>query len=276
MTPNQPYSLGQYYDSGLDICVNPLVGLAQLNDACITMGPTSSSYAHYPWVAGYDLANCQGEPSSNFSVPVGCIDNSNLVDDNDDYSVTPSLMISELYDNKWKSSNTIEIEPLFPTPSPNSDRERHVVRQYQTLQNSLAKLSSRIETLKNEKYDRELGLWYQDDDPNEFETFTYTYIPGKSSTTNSDSLTGGAIVGIVIGVIAITVFIGVGIAVFFCGWTMFGLIDVNQSKKNDVAPNLELSFDYGNKSTTHSITNPILTPQSNNSKTGEKINFDLA
>ncbi len=198
LTPNQPYSLGQYYDSGLDICVNPLVGLAQLNDACITMGPTSSSYAHYPWVAGYDLANCQGEPSSNFSVPVGCIYNPNLVGDDDDYSVIPSRVVLDLYAQQQVSC-TLFFEPLFPSQLDNEhdpeSMEKYVrqrmINNMQIQQESLERLSVRLESMKFEtKETRVLGLWYYgDDNPDQLETLTYSYIPGNNVPSQSQSPT---------------------------------------------------------------------------------------
>jgi hypothetical protein len=111
---------------------------------------------------------------------------------------------------------------------------------------------------------RELGLFYYYDDDtrsddfspyDQYTSFSYTKVSSTSGTPQSSSLlSAGAIAGIVLGVIALLVVIGIAIAVFVFGWGMFGLQSSTptQSHTNGDTSNNDEAIELS------SVPNPIL------------------
>ncbi len=227
LSSGQTYTVGQFYESGVNVCFNTLYFFAQVENECITTNSQYSTYSHYPWVASYDDASCAGPVNYNMTYYLGCVDN-------------PNVPTSAVSIDRLSSKEVPAIRPLFSSLF--------------SLPNIFVK---NLEEMKQHAWQqqhggregRELGLWYGDDEENAYDTFSYTIIVGTrpTSSSSSSSLSGGAIAGISLAIIAIVILSGLFVAVYFFGWTAFGMFPSNS---NDVKPNVEMSFD-------NSITNPI-------------------
>ncbi len=230
--PNTYYNIDQYYINGVEgSCTgSPLRFDAVINNKCFGIPNDQEYYDFYQYEFPLQVkygSVYDGVCSSvvtNISLPSGCFTNMNSVTTMIDESSSQSLMFHP--DGGFLSSNDV-------------GKQLHA----RTAQTASPKQASRGQ--------RDLGVFYYDDNIAQYEGHSFTLL-GSSSSSSSSSLSTGAIVGIAIGSIAIVVFIAVVVGLFITG-----RIGASSGKKQADNNNTSSDMELGTNNVIHKQDNPI-------------------